>query len=384
MRIALFDHVVVPHSGPGGCDVWVLQALREEHEVTVFASRLVMPDDGQPVRHVPVPTVRRPSLLSFLVYFVRAGVSYRRLKWCGTRFDVIQSTDCSFPVADVFYAHLCHRAFLTEVWPRVRGHITLRTLHSWANHKLRASLEARLVRAARLIVVPSEGLKRDLARVYPGAAEKITVIRNTVDLAGFRRPPGFDRRAVRERMRTDEAGTAFVFVALGHFERKGLPMLLEALKVHGPQLEGFRLWVIGGERGLVASYRATVRRLGIGDMVTFAGRTTDVRPFLWSADAFIAPSHYEAFSLALLEAAAAELPLIVTRISGTEELVQDGVNGLEIERSPAGIYAGVRRFLDLGAARRAAMGRAARESVDPLAPERFAAAWRALYASLGD
>ena len=57
----------------------------------------------------------------------------------------------------------------------------------------------------------------------------------------------------------------FVFVTLGHFERKGLPMLLEALAMDEPPLEGARLWVVGGEPGVVASYRATTERLGVAE-----------------------------------------------------------------------------------------------------------------------
>jgi glycosyltransferase involved in cell wall biosynthesis len=298
------------------------------------------------------------------------------------RFDLVQATDCSFPAADICYAHFCHRAYLKEVWPRIRGRITPRTIHSWASHALRAVIEARLVRAASVIVVCSEGLKADFARTYDGVGEKVTVIHNTVDLAHFRQPSSFDRRRFRERMDTDEAHTAFVFVTLGHFERKGLPLLLEALSAHRSRLEPARLWVVGGEPGLVASYRAIAESLGIAEKVTFAGRTDDVRPFLWSADAFVSPSHYEAFSAAVLEAAASGLPLIATGVSGSEELVEDGVNGFEIEISAEGVAAGLRRFLDLDAAEREAMRRAARKSVEPLGPESFADAWRALYASL--
>jgi glycosyltransferase involved in cell wall biosynthesis len=133
---------------------------------------------------------------------------------------------------------------------------------------------------------------------------------------------------------------------------------------------------------LVAAYRERTQQLGIADKVSFAGRTDDVRPFLWSADAFMLPSHYEAFSAALLEAAAAGLPAIATRVSGSEEVLRDGVNGFEIELSAEGIAAGLRRFLELDAGEREAMRNAARESVAPLGPERFISDWRALYASL--
>jgi glycosyltransferase involved in cell wall biosynthesis len=233
-----------------------------------------------------------------------------------------------------------------------------------------------------VIVVPSDGLARELMRLYPGVGEKVVVIRNTVDLVGLERPDGFDRDRTRAELGATEQHTVFVFVALGHFERKGLPLLLEALRTHADVLQDARLWVVGGERGLVASYTADAERLGVAEKVVFVGKTDDVRPFLWSADAFVAPSHYEAFSLGLLEAAAARLPLIVTRISGSEELVSDGLNGFEVERSCEGIAGGLRRLIELDAASRESMARAARESVEPLGPERFEAAWRALYAQL--
>lgn len=384
MKIAVFDYMVSPRNPPGTCDIRVIEALREEHDITVFASELDLTENGgRPVAHVRVPTISHPKLVSFLLYFLRAWLAHRRMTRRGTRFHITQTTDCSSVDADVCYAHFCHRAFLLEVWPRVRARMSPRTLHTWANHAVRALIEANLVRRARVIVVPSEGLRRDLDRIYPGTAEKITVIRNTVDLTRFDRPPGFDRRALRQELATGEADTAFVFVALGHFERKGLPVLLEAMAAERFALEHARLWVVGGDPGLVASYRAVAERLGVADRVTFVGRADDVRPYLWAADAFAAPSHYEAFSLGLLEAAAAGLPLIATRISGSEELL-DEFNGLEIDGSAASIATALRRFLELDSAQRAAMQLAARQSVEPLAPEHFAAAWRTLYASLAD
>jgi glycosyltransferase involved in cell wall biosynthesis len=383
MRIALFDYVVTPHSGPGGCDVEVIRALDGEHEVTVFASELALSGNGGgSVGHVHVRTVRHPGVASFVLYLGRAVVAYRRLRRRGERFDLVQATDCSFPMADVCYAHLCHRAFLAEVWPQIRSRLTPRTVHTWANHKVRALIEPRLVRSARVIVVPSEGLRRDLVRFYPGVDGKVMVIRNAVDLAHYAQPPEFDRQRFRQRMDAGQAEVVFVFVALGHFERKGLPLLLEALSTNEPRFAHARLWVVGGEAGLIASYRKVVERLHLERRVTFAGRTADVRPFLWAADAFVAPSYYEAFSLALLEAAAAGLPLISTRISGSEEVLEDGVNGFEVERDPPSVRAALNRFLDLDRAGREAMRCAAQQSVAPLGPERFAAAWRSLYASL--
>lgn len=382
MKIALFDYVVSPRSPAGSCDLRVVQALRAEHEITVFTSDFAMPDTGErPVRRVALPTVPAPSLASFLVYFARGCMSHLGMRLRHRHFDVIHATDCSFPTADVYYAHFCHRAFLREVWPEISPGITPRALNSWGNSAARALIEARLVRSARVIVVPSEGLRRDFVRTYPDAAQRLTVIRNTVDVPRYARPPDFDRRAVRDRMRTLETDTAFVFVALGHFERKGLPLLLRSLADRSTPADA-RLWVVGGGPRLVGEYQAIAASLGVAGRVIFTGSTDDVRPYLWSADAFVAPSHYEAFSLGLLEAAAARLPLIATRISGSEELLEHGVNGLVVQATTASVSGALRHFHALDPSRRAAMGRAARAAVEPLAPAQFALAWQSLYASL--
>jgi glycosyltransferase involved in cell wall biosynthesis len=383
VRIALFDQVVGPQSPAGSRDQRIIEELAGEHEFTIFSSALSLEGgNGARVVHVAVPPVRGPALLSFLAYFVGAGIAYARQRMRGRRFDLLHVTDCAFPVGDVFYAHFCHRVYLRDVWPRVRGAVSARTVHNWVNLRIRTAFEAALVRRAGAIVVPSEGLKREMSRAFPSTEQKITVIRNTVDVDRFSRPAGFDARPTREMMDTGDEHTAFVFVALGHFERKGLPLLLDALSSDQHDLAAARLWVVGGEPARVAEYRRRAEDLGVADQVSFAGKTEDVRRFLWSADAFVSPSRYEAFSLVLLEAAGAGLPLLVSRVSGSDELLVDGVNGIELELAADGVAAALARFLALDEGERSAMRRAASASVEPLRPERFDAAWRALYTSL--
>ena len=134
-------------------------------------------------------SVRRPALVAFLLYLGGACIVYtRRVR--GARFDIVQATDCSFPSADVCYAHFCHRAYLTEVWPRLRIRRSPRSLHSWMTHKAKSLIEARLVRRARVIVVPAGDSRAISTGIYPGVREKIVVIRNTVDLATVRAAAG--------------------------------------------------------------------------------------------------------------------------------------------------------------------------------------------------
>ena len=65
--------------------------------------------------------------------------------------------------------------------------------------------------------------------------------------------------------------------------------------------------------------------------MTFLGSRSDIPALLRASDLFVLPSRYEGFPLALLEAMAAEVAVVATRIAGVDELVVDGQNGDLVE-----------------------------------------------------
>ena len=71
--------------------------------------------------------------------------------------------------------------------------------------------------------------------------------------------------------------------------------------------------------------------LGLDDVVHFLGFYDDPSKFMGNIDIFLLPSISEGFSIATLEAMAAEIPVIVTRCGGPEEIVTHGVNGWMIQ-----------------------------------------------------
>ena len=196
--------------------------------------------------------------------------------------------------------------------------------------------------------MPSYGIQRELTEEYPVTADKITVLANPVDIAKMQRPADFDRAGKRSELGYSETDVVLSFVALGHYERKGLPLIMQALLELKDKAPPLKLLVVGGEQDLIRSYRKKAAAMGLSDnQAKFVGMQQDVRPFLWAADAFVLPSGYEVFSLAVLEAAAAGLPLIVTMINGVEEFVRDDVNGIVVECSTAGVRAGLERLLTM-------------------------------------
>lgn len=109
--------------------------------------------------------------------------------------------------------------------------------------------------------------------------------------------------------------------------QKDLPTLLMAireLKVRGTDCH---LTVAGSGPDLPA-LRALCQSLGIEGQVEFVGRISNPEEFIAQSDIFVLPSLYEGFGLVLLEAAAAEVPVIAARNTAMEEVIVDGVSGL--------------------------------------------------------
>ncbi|MDQ4144964.1 MAG: glycosyltransferase family 4 protein [Actinomycetota bacterium] len=380
MQVALFDHKVVPTNPIGGSHRRLLQGLCGEHDFTVFAVEFDNPSPER-IRSIKVPLPTRPFVIMFLAYHLLAPLFYVgfRLRH-RSKFDLVQIVESNLIFGDVSYTHFCHRAFLRHHWAQI-GARGLRGWLRWLDHRLHALLEPSIYRRVRHVVVPSHGLMRELEAEYPVTRGKVSLIPNPVDSNRMRQPSDFDSSQFRAQLGLEPDAVLFVFVALGQFERKGLPVLLEALQqLDDPHV---RLLVVGGEPELVRKYRSRTERMGLARNVMFAGMQEDVRPYLWAADAFVFPSFYEVFPLVALEAAAASLPLIATRLYGVEEFLIDGENGLIVSPTAQDIALGVKRFLALSDAARRAMGERAAKSVQHFTVEDFLSAWRRLYENVG-
>lgn len=380
-HLIVFDQAVAARSPAGSCVLAECVGLAASRKVTVISEKCEVADNPN-IAWVRVPLPRGPILLRYIAFQLLAPWAYRRSGAASIEPKVVQTTQGQFARADISYAHFCHRAYLQGPWKSstARG---LRRLMRWSNHSFNAYWERSAFRRARLVVVPSHGLARELSSVYPEVTAKIRVIANPVDLPRFRRPTEFDRSAFRTSLDIAEQERVLGFVALGDFSRKGLGLVIDALAGLPPaERSRLRVLVVGGQQGEIDVFRAQAAQAGIADRFIFVGLQQDVRPYLWSSDVFAFPSAYEIFSLAILQGAAAGLPVIVSRgLYGAEEFVEDGRNGWVVERSASGVapvLSGIAtdRF-DIDA-----MGVAARASVEAYSREAFVDRWRQLYAGL--
>lgn len=379
MRIAIFDYRVVETNAIGNCHRRIVENLNDEHEFVVFAVECDNPAPDK-VDCVWVPAIRRPLFLLFITYHVLAPLIYwiYRLRHRVT-FDKIQSVETNTLKGDILYTQFCHTAYLRDHWQETRPP-GLRGWARWLDHKFHALLEPPVYRRAEHVVVPSRGLGRELQATHQADMNgEIHVIVNAVDVATMQRPPDFDRDAQRQELGFSPDDLALVFVAAGHFERKGLPLLLDAIAaVNDPHV---KLLVVGGMDSTLRAFHHQADDLGLHDQVHFVGMQQDIRPYLWAADLFAFPSSYETFSLVAFEAAAAGLPLLVSHLHGVEELLREGENGWCIERETAPIAERIRYALDHRDELRT-MGQHAAEGVTGYSEQAFVEDWRKFYRDL--
>jgi phosphatidylinositol alpha-mannosyltransferase len=141
--------------------------------------------------------------------------------------------------------------------------------------------------------------------------------------------------------------------------RKGLPYLLEAFAQLKKELPRTRLIVVGPDGGLRAACLRYIQQNNVEDVV-FTGYVPgeDLPRYYRSADVFCAPNTgHESLGLIILEAMAAGLPIVGTRIQGFQDVLTDGVHGLLVPPRDSGALSSALRTLAGDAAMREEMGR---------------------------
>jgi glycosyltransferase involved in cell wall biosynthesis len=132
-----------------------------------------------------------------------------------------------------------------------------------------------------------------------------------------------------------------------------------------------------------AGLEALAAALGVADAVRFAGYQQEPEPYLRLMDVFALTSRSEGMPMSLLEAWAARVPVVASRVGGIPELVEDGRTGLLFDfPDTAGLASHLGRLLaDPGLARE--LADAGRQAVEARFDQRAAArAYGAHYAEL--
>jgi len=132
---------------------------------------------------------------------------------------------------------------------------------------------------------------------------------------------------------------------------------IHQLRVSGRPVE---LLVVGDGESR-ALLEALSKVLELEECVHFLGMRDDVAALLPTFDAFALSSISEGYSLALVEAAAAALPIVATRVGGNSDIVEEGATGLLVPAHDASAFAAALAGVVDDASMRERMGRAGRQ-----------------------
>ncbi len=188
------------------------------------------------------------------------------------------------------------------------------------------------------LVALSDRNKDEIIRLYRVPSERITVIPNGVDIARFQ-PSETTRRAVRQALSVP--ADAFVAIFVGHeFERKGLRVVLEALRLLSARSIQIHLIVAGGD----SPERLKIEFTDLTQRIRFVGHRPDVERYYAAADVFVLPASFDISPLVGPEALACGLPILMTDVGGVGDYLREGENGWLIARDPHDVAAKLTRL----------------------------------------
>jgi glycosyltransferase involved in cell wall biosynthesis len=205
--------------------------------------------------------------------------------------------------------------------------------HRWAGRRLARSMD--------LHITHSRGIRDSVLRAYAGRPRRVEVVSLGIDLDRFRRDLADPTRVAGYR-----GGAAPVVGAIGRLvPQKAMHVLIAATPALLEAHPALRVLIVG-DGPLRADLEAQAARLGVAHAVRFAGYQEDVVSAYAAMDVFVLPSRDEGFGLVFLEAMAVGVPVVGTRVIGSEDAVEDGVTGLLVPYAdPAALAAAVRGIL---------------------------------------
>ena len=309
---------------------------RAGHEIHLYA-RTVEDLDLQSIRWHRVPGPGWPEVADFSTYHAQTNFLL-----ANHRYDIVHSIGCNTSRADVVTIQniqpakreASHRFAAGERISKARRFT--RWLYDLRTSAAEHSLYTRKAGSRQIMFLPvSKGVERELRNHYRIGDSLVRIVPNAADTKRFHPLSKNERAEWRVTAGVRESATLAIFSG-GEWARKGLDLAIRSL-AH-PDASEITLFVAGDDPGR-DRFRALAREAGVSQRVIFGGFRKDIATAMGAADLFLFPSHYEAFSLATIEAAACGLPVLVPRINGAEDFIIPGINGEFINHDPAGIAA---------------------------------------------
>jgi len=201
------------------------------------------------------------------------------------------------------------------------------------SQKIFIKMDQLLCWAATNIYPEGNGVKQDLIN-YNITSKPLKVLANGnvngIDLDFFSPKQISEDQKYQLRNELNFDPQDFVFVFVGRLVGdKGINELVDAFKSFDNS--NVKLLLVGPlELKQDPIKEATIKEITNNKNIISVGSKSDVRPYLAISDVLVFPSYREGFPNVVLQAGAMELPCIVTNISGCNEIIEEGKNGIII------------------------------------------------------
>jgi glycosyltransferase involved in cell wall biosynthesis len=254
----------------------------------------------------------------------KGGFDFRLLKGIET---LIRKYDI-----DLIHSHL----FTTNVYASASGALTgvpvISTFHgtmdvAWTDRLKKLKWQAINCFSSRIVFV-SQYLLNYFVVNKLARGIKSQVVYNGIDIERFRSGP--DRATARRSI--DLPASSFVIGCVGDMRpaKDYTSALLAATQIK-KIIPDFKLVIVGTMTELHNELMNLRHSLGLGSDIQFLDFRPDIENVFPAFDVYLSSSMSEGFSLTVVEAMAAGLPVIATRSGGPEEIVLDGETGLLVD-----------------------------------------------------
>jgi glycosyltransferase involved in cell wall biosynthesis len=294
-------------------------AVKKGHEVS-----LITPDRTRTNDKINFIYVKEPKDKKHATWIELSKIFSDRLKGLNQKFDVVHFLN-SLEI-------MRYGADLNNVVTTIRGyHFAESKLnpsfyyrnypYDWYKrypyYNLGRFFERRGLRKMAHILAVSDYMKGAVVKAYDIDPGKVSVVPNGIEVVRDDVKRDFDYR--------------ILFVG-NNFQGKGLPTLVDAVKILRNEFPSIKVTVVGDDKAL-GFMKNLVSSYGLAGNFVFTGHVDHkhMKEYYKDADLFVLPSLIESFGLVFIEAMNYGLPVIGSDVGGIPEIIRDGKDGFVVK-----------------------------------------------------
>lgn len=189
------------------------------------------------------------------------------------------------------------------------------------------------------IVAVSETISKSILDIKPQYRSKIAVILDIVDSKLI------ELLSNEEIVFEDKSYTNILTVARLVIQHKGYDLAVKAAALLKRDNYKFKWFVVGDGQDR-EKLEKLIEEYGVKDCFILLGKKENPYTYMKNCDIYVQPSYKEGFGLTVIEAKILKKPIVCTNFNTAKELINNGEDGLIIEKNENELYLGIKKYID--------------------------------------